>query len=67
MQEESTVCSLKNPTVVYMIAYRLSSCKTGVYNARLLIILERGCSSMYRSTEGVSTSVSLLALVSIQL
>ena len=66
MQEESTVCSLKNPTVVYMIAYRLSSCKTGVYNARLLIILERGCSSMYRNI-GVSTSVSVLALVTIQL
>ena len=27
------LCRLKNPTVVYMITYRLSSCKSGVYNA----------------------------------
>ena len=42
------LCRLKNPTVVYMITCRLSSCKTGVYNVHLLIILERGCSTMYR-------------------
>ena len=38
---------------------RLSSCKTGVYNVRLLIILERGCSSMYikkdRGSQGSET------------
>ena len=42
------LCRLKIPTVVYMITCRLSSCKTGVYNVHLLIILETGCSSMYR-------------------
>ena len=42
---------LKNPTVVYVTTCRLSSCKTGVYNVHLLIILERGCSSMYRKKE----------------
>ena len=36
------MCMLKSPTVVNMITCRLSSCKTGVYNLRLLIILERG-------------------------
>ena len=46
--ESHPLCRLKNPTVVYMITCRLSSCKTGVYNVHLLIILERGCSSMYR-------------------
>ena len=47
------LCRLKNPTVVYMITCRLSSCKTGVYNVHLLIILERWCSStcMYRTKE----------------
>ena len=45
------LCRLKNPTVVYMITCRLSSCKTGVYNIHLLIILERGCSSMFRKKE----------------
>ena len=45
------LCRLKNPTVVCMITCRLSSCKTGVYNVRLLIIIERGCSSMYRKKE----------------
>ena len=49
--ESHPLCSLKNPTVVYMITCRLSPCKTGVYNVRLLIILERGCSSMYRKKE----------------
>ena len=48
---ESPMCRLKNRTVVYMITCRLSSCKTGVYNVRLLITLERGCSSMYRKKE----------------
>ena len=48
VQGDSPLCRLKNPTVVYMTTCRLSSCKTGVYNVHLLIILERGCSSMYR-------------------
>ena len=47
-RESHPLCRLKNPTVVYVITCRLSSCKTGVYNVHLLIILERGCSSMYR-------------------
>ena len=47
-RESHSLCRLKNPTVVYMITCRLSSCKTGVYNVHLLIILERGCNSMYR-------------------
>ena len=42
------LCMLKNPTVLYMTTCRLSSCKTGVYSVHLLIILERGYSSMYR-------------------
>ena len=46
------LCRLKNPTVVYMTTCRVSSCKTGVYNVHLLIILERGCSSMYRKKDG---------------
>ena len=45
------MCRLKNPTVVYMINCRLSSCKTGVYNVHLLIILERRCSSTCRKKE----------------
>ena len=45
------LCRLRNPTVAYMITCRLSSCKTGVYNVHLLIILEKGCSSMYRKKE----------------
>ena len=32
VQGESPLCRLKNPTVVYMITCRLSSCKTGVYS-----------------------------------
>ena len=36
-----------------MITCRLSSCKTGVCNVRLLIILERGCSSMYRKNNSM--------------
>ena len=47
-RESHPLCRLKNPTVVYMITCRLSSCKTDVYNVYLLIILQRGCSSMYR-------------------
>ena len=47
-RESHPLCRLKNPTVVCMITCRLSSCKTGVYNVRLFIILERGCSRMYR-------------------
>ena len=50
-RESHPLCRLKNPTVVYMITCRLSTCKTSVYNVRLLIILERGCSSMYRKKE----------------
>ena len=50
-KESHTLCRLKNPTVVYMITCKLSFCKTGVYNVRLLIIIERGCSSMYRKKE----------------
>ena len=46
------LCRLKKTTVVYMTTCRLSSCKTGVYNVHLLIILERGLSSMYRKTGG---------------
>ena len=51
-RESHPLCRLKNPTVVYMITSRLSSCKTSVYNnVHLLIILERGCSSMHRKKE----------------
>ena len=31
-RESHPLCRLKNPTVVYMITCRLSSCKTSVYN-----------------------------------
>ena len=52
-RESRPLCRLKNPTVVYMITCRFSSCKTGAYNVHLLIILERWCSStcMYRTKE----------------
>ena len=50
-RENHSLGRLKNPTVVYMITCRLSFGKTGVYNVRLLIIIERGCSSMYRKKE----------------
>ena len=53
-KESHPMCRLKNPTVVYMITCRLSFCKTGVYNVCLLIILERGCSSMYRKNDSIS-------------
>ena len=56
VQRESPLYRLKNHTVVYMITCRLSSCKTDVYNVRLLIILKRGCSSMYRKTEKLNKS-----------
>ena len=55
-RESRPMCRLKNPTVVYMITCRFSFCKTGVYNVYLLIILERGCSSMYRKKEGLNIS-----------
>ena len=51
MQGESPPMQVKNPTVVYMTTCRLSSCKTGVYNVHLFIILERGCSSIYRKKD----------------
>ena len=51
-RESHPLCRLKNPTVVNMITCRLAFCITGVYNVRLLIILERGCSSIYRKKEG---------------
>ena len=41
-RQSHPLCRLKNPTVVYMINCRLSTCKTGVYNVHLLLILERG-------------------------
>ena len=47
-RESNPLCRIKNHTVVYMITSRLSFCKIGVYNVRLLIILDRGCSSLYR-------------------
>ena len=37
-----------------MITFRLSSCKTGVYNVRLLIILEKVCNSMKRKKDTIS-------------
>ena len=58
------LCRLKNPTIVYMITCRLSSCKTGVYNVRLLIILKRGCSSMYRKEERQKKASLLVILLS---
>ena len=50
-RENHPLCRLKNPTVVYMTSCRLSSWKTDVHTVHLLIILERGCSSMYRKKE----------------
>ena len=44
------MCRIKNPTVVYMLICRLSFCKTGVYNVR--IILKRG----YRKKERLDKS-----------
>ena len=55
-RESHPQCRLKKPTVVYMITCRFSSWKTGVYNVRLLIIIERGCSSMYRKKERLNKS-----------
>ena len=42
-RESHPLCRLQNPTVVYLITCRVSSCKTGVYNVHLLIILKRWC------------------------
>ena len=53
-RESRPLCGLKNHTVVYMITCNLLSCKTGVYNVRLLIILERGYSSMYRNKDSIT-------------
>ena len=53
-RESHLMCRLKNPIVVYIITCRLSFCKAGVYNVCLLIILERGCSSMYRKKDSIS-------------
>ena len=46
--ETSPTGALKNCTEIYMITCRLSSCKTNVNSCApvLLIILERGCSSI---------------------
>ena len=57
-RESHHLCRLKDPTVVYMITCRLSFRKTGVYNIRRLIILERACSSMYRKKERLDKSYS---------
>ena len=57
MQGESPPVQI--PTAVYMITCRFSSCKTGVYNVRLLIILEKECSNMYRKKESSLSIVSL--------
>ena len=57
VQGKSPLCRLKKTTVVYMITCWLSSWKTAVYNVRLLIILERECSSMYRKKKRKSSSV----------
>ena len=54
MQGESPPVQVKEPYSSlhdYLITCRLSFCKTGVYNVRLLIVLERGCSSIYRKKE----------------
>ena len=53
-RESHPLCRLKNPTLFYMITCRLSFCKTGVYNVCLLIIIERGCRSMYRRKGSIS-------------
>ena len=64
-KERYPMCRLKNPTVVYMITCRFSFCKTGVYNVRLLIILERGCSSMYRRKERLDKSYAKEPLLAV--
>ena len=49
----SVIC--KDDTSCSCVGVLNSSCKTGVYcNVRLLIIFERGCSSMYRKRRGGS-------------
>ena len=47
-RERHPLCRLQNSSAVYRVTCRRSSCKICVYNVHLLIILERGCSSMYR-------------------
>ena len=64
MEGESPPVQVIDLTVVYMITCRLSSCKTGVYNVRLLIIIERGCSSMYRKKERLNKSYAKQAVTS---
>ena len=63
-RESHPMCRLKNPTVINMITCWLSSCKTGVYNERLVIILERGCSSMFRKKERLNKSYTKRAVTS---
>ena len=63
-RESHPLCRLKSPTVVYMITCRLSSCKTDAYNVRLLIILNRGWSSVYRKTERLNKSYAKRAFTS---
>ena len=50
---------LKNTSVIYMITCRLPSGKTSVDNVHLLIILERGCSSIGRKKEKERKNVDL--------
>ena len=59
--ESHPLYRLKNHTVV---SCRLSSCKTGVYNVRLLIILDRGCSSMYRKIKLLSHGQNCMQIYS---
>ena len=40
----------------HCLSFYFSFCKTVVYNIRLLIIIERGCSSMYRKKERLDKS-----------
>ena len=56
-RESHPLCRLKKPTVVYMITCRFSSCKTGLYNVHLLIILERWSSTVTSSVNGRKFSV----------
>ena len=52
MQGKSLPVQVKGPySSLHMITCRLSSRKEGVYNVHLLIILERGCSSMDKKKE----------------
>ena len=47
VQVESPPAQVKEPYSSLQDYFRLSSCKTGVYNVRLLIILERGCTQEF--------------------